>query len=82
MESDLRVLIDALLARLREDETWQGNLSEAERKAAQSWAAEYLRTRTQGAFVEVRQRLRTLNFLMGPSPNFVARGTALRAWLE
>lgn len=82
MNKDLHILIDNLVAQVGEDKNWQSNLTDEERKAALNWATKYLRSLTEGAFTDVRQRLRTLNFLMGPSPNFVARDKALQAWLE
>lgn len=75
-------LLEALIVQLAQDKSWQSNLTEAERQAALCWATEHLRTAMQSTYTETRARLRTLNVMMGSSPNFVGRGTALRAWLE
>ncbi len=75
-------LVEALVAKLAENEAWQDNLTDNERKAALDWAREKLRHTAQDALIQVRANLRTLGLVMGPSPDFVCREDVLRALLE
>ena len=73
-------LIEQLVGRLSEDEGWQGNLTDEERKAALDWAREQLRSQVSEWLTAMRGRLRTLGALM--SSNCIERDAVLDAWLE
>ena len=73
-------LIEQLMERLAEDESWQGNLTDEERKAALNWARVQLRTQVSEWLTAMRARLRTLGALM--SSDCIERDAVLEAWLE
>ena len=73
-------LIEQLVGRLAEDEGWQGNLTDEERKAALDWARVQLRSQVSEWLTAMRGRLRTLGALM--SLDCIERAAVLQAWLE
>ena len=78
-------LIEQLMERLAEDESWQGNLTDEERKAALNWARVQLRTQVSEWLTAMRARLRTLGALMHSDmtpPICLDRAAVLEAWLE
>ena len=78
-------LIEQLVGRLSEDEGWQGNLTDEERKAALDWAREQLRSQVSEWLTAMRARLRTLGALMHSDmtpPICLDRAAVLEAWLE
>lgn len=75
-------LVEALVARLAEDEAWQSGLTDSERTAILKWVREELRCNVQATLTKVRGRLRTIALTMGQSPDYVSRVDVLRALLE
>lgn len=73
-------MIEQLMERLAEDEGWQGNLMDEERKAALNWARVQLRSQVSEWLTAVRARLRTLGALM--NSDCIERAAVLEAWLE
>jgi len=73
-------LIEQLMGRLAEDESWQGNLTDDERKAALDWARGRLRSQVNEWLTTMRGRLRSLGALMGS--DCIERAAVLQAWLE
>jgi len=73
-------LIEQLVGRLAEDECWQGNLTDDERKAALDWARTQLRSQVNEWFTAMRGRLRSLGALM--NSDCIERAAVLEAWLE
>jgi predicted DNA-binding ribbon-helix-helix protein len=77
-------LVEQLVGRLAEDEGWQGNLTDDERKAALDWARAQLRaqlrSQVSGWLTAMRGRLRTLGALM--NSDCIERAAVLQAWLE
>jgi len=73
-------LIEQLMGRLAEDESWQGNLTDDERRAALDCARAQLRSQVSEWLTVIRGRLRTLGVLM--SSDCIERAAVLQAWLE
>lgn len=82
MEDDPDVSVDALVARLCEDEAWQSNLDDPERALFLAWAREELIEAMRQRFTVVRGWLKTMNGLLPAGDGWIDRESAIRAILK
>jgi len=71
--------VDALVAKLAADESWQDHMDERERKILLNWAHEDMTEALGQRFTHVLGRMRTVNATFPISDGWVSRAEALKA---
>lgn len=76
-------IVELLVQRLADDESWQGDLRDEERKAALLWASTFFRGRVNELVAEARSKLRALDMVIAEDNGVdgIERGAIVKAWL-